>query len=67
MKEAPEPAPVTSRDDARLAGHDREDVAGAGQIDAMLAMSPDERLDSLVAMVAFAEELRAGRIVAGGR
>ncbi len=67
MKEAPAHAPVTSPDDPRLAGHGTEDVAGAGQIDGMLAMTPDERLDALVAMVAFAEELRAGRVVAGGR
>ena len=30
-------------------------------------MSADERLDSLVAMVAFAEELRTGGVIARGR
>jgi hypothetical protein len=67
VKEAPKAAPVVSPGDPRLAGLGAEDVAGADQIDGMLAMSADERLDSLVAMVAFAEELRTGRVVARGR
>ena len=43
------------------------EVAGADQIDGMLAMTPDDRLDSLVAMVAFVEQLRQGRIVSNPR
>lgn len=35
-----------------------EDIAGADQIDGRLAMTPDERLDSLVAWVGFIEEAR---------
>ena len=37
----------------------REDVAGADQIAGMLAATPDERLDGLVAMLEFVEEARA--------
>lgn len=36
----------------------REDVAGADQIVANLAATPDERLDSLTALVAFIDEGR---------
>ncbi len=62
MKDGTEPCPVTSPDDPRLAGMGTEDVAGADQIDGMLAMTPDERLDSLVAMAEFIDEMRQGRI-----
>ena len=62
MKHRAEPIPVTSPDDPRLARMGREDVSGADQIDGMLAMTADDRLDSLVAMLDFAEELRQGRI-----
>jgi hypothetical protein len=37
------------------------EIAGSDQLDGMLAMTPDERLDALVAMVAFTRELRGGR------
>jgi hypothetical protein len=60
-------APVVSPDDPRLAGMGSEDVAGGDQIDGMLAMTPDERLDSLVAMAGFAHELRHGHIVSSQR
>ncbi|CAN5670714.1 hypothetical protein BH24ACI5_BH24ACI5_10790 [soil metagenome] len=55
----PDHLPVTSPDDARLARMGREDVAGADQIAGMLAMTPDERLDGLEAMLEFLEEARA--------
>ena len=67
MKDGTEPTPVTSPDDPRLAGMGMEDVAGADQIDGMLAMTPDDRLDSLVAMADFAEQLRHGRIISSKR
>jgi len=69
MKDGTEVTPVTSPDDPRLAGMGTEDVAGADQIDGMLAMTPDDRLDSVVAMADFAEQLRHGRIIspASGR
>ena len=63
MKGRKEQAPVSSPDDPRLIGMGSEDIAGADQIDGLLAMSPDERLDSLLAMVAFSAELRQARIV----
>ena len=44
-------SPVVSPDDPRLASMGREDVAGADQIAGMLAATPDERLDSLVAIL----------------
>jgi hypothetical protein len=37
----------------------REDVAGADQIAGMLAATPDERLDSLVAILRFVADARA--------
>ena len=55
-------APVTSPDDPRIAGIGASEIAGSDQLDGMLAMTPDERLDALVAMVAFTRELRGGRI-----
>lgn len=67
MKDRAEPAPVSSPDDPRLAGMGMDDVAGADQIDGMLAMTPDDRLDSLVAMVGFVEQLRHGRIISSPR
>jgi hypothetical protein len=36
----------------------REDVAGADQIAGMLAATPDERLDSLVAILRFVADAR---------
>jgi hypothetical protein len=67
MKDGTEPPPVTSPDDPRLARMGMEDVAGADQIDGMLAMTPDERLDSLVALADFAAQLRQGRIISRKR
>ncbi len=52
-------SPITSPDDPRLAGMGRDAVAGADQISGRLAASPDDRLDSLVAMLEFVEEARA--------
>ena len=63
----PDHPPVTSPDDPRIAGMGMEDVAGADQIDGMLAMAPDDRLDSLVAWVDFIEDLRTARVVSGTR
>lgn len=53
-----EAQPVERPDDPRLAEMGREDVAGADQILAKLAATPDERLDSLEAIVEF---ILAGR------
>ncbi len=64
---ATDPAPVTGPDDPRLSGRSNGEIAGDDQIDGMLKMTPDARLDSLVAMVAFGEELRRGRIVRPSR
>lgn len=58
MRNAPRLA-ITSPDDPRLASMGREDVAGADQIAGRLAATPDERLDSLVAVLEFVEEGRA--------
>jgi hypothetical protein len=52
-------SPITSPDDPRLAAMGREEVAGADQITAMLAATPDERLDGLEAMLEFVDEARA--------
>lgn len=51
-------APITTPDDPRLAQVGQESVAGADQIAARLAATPDERLDSLTAMLDFIEEAR---------
>jgi hypothetical protein len=51
--------PIASPNDPRLKGMGQEDVAGADQISSMLAATPDERLDGLVAMLEFLEEARA--------
>jgi hypothetical protein len=51
--------PVTSPDDPRLAGMGDDDIAGADQITGLLAATPDERLDSLVAILDFVDEARA--------
>jgi hypothetical protein len=51
--------PITSPDDPRLAGMGREGVAGADQIPGLLAITPDERLDRLVAVLRFVDEGRA--------
>ena len=50
--------PITSPDDPRLQGMGREAVAGADQIEEMLAATPDDRLDSLTAMMDFVAEAR---------
>jgi hypothetical protein len=50
--------PITTPDDPRLAGVGQEQVAGADQIAARLAATPDERLEILTAAVAFIEEAR---------
>ena len=52
-------SPVISSDDPRLAGLGRDEVAGADQIARLLAATPDERLDNLVAILEFVEEARA--------
>ena len=51
-------SPVVSPDDPRLASMGREDVAGTDQIAGMLAATPDERLDSLVAILRFVADAR---------
>ena len=52
-----------SPDDPRIAGMGACEVAGSDQLDGMLAMTPDERLDALVSMVEFTRDLRGGRII----
>ena len=51
-------SPVVSADDPRLTPTGREDVAGADQIIELLGATPDERLDSLVAVLQFVGEAR---------
>jgi hypothetical protein len=51
--------PIASPDDPRLEQMGQEDVAGADQISEMLAATPDERLDGLVALLEFLDEARA--------
>lgn len=58
MKDEASAPLVTSPHDPRLAGMGMDDVAGEDQIDGMLAMTPDDRLDSLVAMARFADDQR---------
>ncbi len=53
------PPPVTAPDDPRLRTIGQEHIAGADQIAALLAATPDERLDNLVAILRFIEEGRA--------
>ena len=52
------PVDITSADDPRLARMGREDVAGADQIAHLIAATPDERLDGLVAMLELIAEAR---------
>lgn len=56
-----EPEPVTSPDDLRLRSMGLEEVPGADQIAQMLAVTPRERLQCLLDMLAFEE--RAHRAV----
>jgi hypothetical protein len=51
--------PITSPDDPRLVGMGEEDIAGKDQIAGLLSATPDERLDSLVAMLDFVDDARA--------
>ena len=51
-------SPVVSPDDPQLASMGRERVAGADQLAGMLAATPDERLDSLVAILRFVADAR---------
>lgn len=51
-------APITTPEDPRLLGVGQEAVAGADQIAARLAATPDERLDTLAAALDFIEEAR---------
>jgi hypothetical protein len=53
-----EPRPISTPDDPRLDRMGQEPVAGADQILAGLAATPDERLDSLIALVEFVGEAR---------
>lgn len=53
--------PVTSPDDPRLRGMGSEDVAGADQIAQVLALSPRERLQYLLDMLAFEERAHSAR------
>ena len=55
----PDSTVITSSHDPRLSDMGREEVAGADQIAGMLAATPDERLDTLVAVLEFVEEARA--------
>ena len=58
---------VVSPDDPRLTPTGREDVAGVDQIVERLAAKPDERLDSLVAVLQFVGEAREALQKAGYR
>ncbi len=53
-----DPRPIDTPGDLRLNGMGQEQIAGADQILARLAATPDERLDSLVALVDFVREAR---------
>ena len=58
-----QPTPVMSSEDPRLAGLEREEVAGADQIPQMLAATPRERLRLLLDALAFEERAhRATRL-----
>jgi len=54
-----EHVPVTSVQDPRLAMMGEESVAGADQIPSLLAATPDERLDRLIAVLQFVADGRA--------
>lgn len=53
-----EPRRIDSPNDPRLDRMGREQVTGADQILARLAATPDERLDSLIALVEFVHDTR---------
>lgn len=59
MATRPDSSPVVTPDDPRLAGMGKEDIAGADQIARMLAVTPDERLEELTALLEFVYEARA--------
>jgi hypothetical protein len=63
MKRRPDHELVTSPDDPRLRGLGMEEVAGADQIDAMLALTPRERLRLLLDMLAFEARAHRARIL----
>ena len=54
---------MTSAKDPRLLGMGREDVAGADQIDRMLALTPRERLRLLLDMLDFEARAHRARIL----
>jgi hypothetical protein len=49
---------ISTPDDPRLERIGREPIAGADQILARLAATPDDRLDSLIALAEFVSEAR---------
>lgn len=63
MKDGPDHATVTSPEDPRLKGMGMEDVAGADQIDRMLALLPHERLQLLLDMLDFEARAHRARIL----
>lgn len=63
MKDRRDHASVTSPDDPRLSGMGMEDVAGADQIDRMLALTPRERLQLLLDMLDFETRAHRARIL----
>ncbi len=63
MKDRADHPPVTSPDDPRLKGMGTEDIAGADQIDRMLALSPHERLQRLLDMLEFEARAHRARIL----
>jgi hypothetical protein len=54
---------VTSPEDPRLKGMGMEDVAGADQIDRMLALTPRQRLRLLLDMLDFEARAHRARIL----
>ena len=58
MATTPPVPPITSPQDPRLARMGQERVAGADQLAARLASTPDERLDSVTACAEFVREAR---------
>ena len=54
---------MTSPEDPRLKGMGMEDVAGADQIDRMLALLPHERLQLLLDMLDFEARAHRARIL----
>ena len=63
MKDRTDHAIVTSAADPRLLGMGLEDVAGADQIDRMLALTPRERLRLLLDMLDFEARAHRARIL----